>query len=172
MTEQLDLATLILTRKDQLSRQESGPVSFADLATRGGKDAHGIPVTTKGRVQQLAGGDISHWPAPATIRALARMLKVTEHTVILAAAVTLGFDPPNVARLVNLLPTADELSVLTDADHAAILGLIDHMITTRTAEFSAEQWALLWLTGEQQGIGATRSMGYGRYAVTHWERVA
>jgi len=37
-------------------------------------------------------------------------------------------------------------------------------------EFTAEQWALLWLTGEQQGIGATRSQGYGRYEVVNWER--
>jgi hypothetical protein len=37
-------------------------------------------------------------------------------------------------------------------------------------KFTPEQWALLWLTGEQQGIGATRSMGYGRYTVTRWEQ--
>ena len=38
-------------------------------------------------------------------------------------------------------------------------------------DFAAEEWALLWLTGEQQGIGATRSQGYGRYEVTRWERI-
>lgn len=38
-------------------------------------------------------------------------------------------------------------------------------------EFTEEQWALLWLTGGQQGLGATRSQGYGRYELTHWERV-
>lgn len=37
--------------------------------------------------------------------------------------------------------------------------------------FTDEQWALLWLTGEQQGLGATRSQGYGRYTVTSWEQV-
>lgn len=37
--------------------------------------------------------------------------------------------------------------------------------------FTAEQWGLLWLTGEQQGIGATRSQGYGRYHVTRWATV-
>lgn len=36
-------------------------------------------------------------------------------------------------------------------------------------EFTKEQWAMLWLTGEQQGIGATRSQGYGRYKVTCWD---
>lgn len=39
-------------------------------------------------------------------------------------------------------------------------------------DFSGEQWAMLWLTGEQNGIGATRSQGYGRYEVVRWERHA
>jgi hypothetical protein len=38
-------------------------------------------------------------------------------------------------------------------------------------EFTAEQWAMIWLTGEQQGIGASRSQGFGRYEVTDWERI-
>lgn len=38
-------------------------------------------------------------------------------------------------------------------------------------DFTAEQWAMLWLTGEQQGIGASRSQGFGRYEVTSWERL-
>lgn len=41
---------------------------------------------------------------------------------------------------------------------------------TADHDFSEEQWAMLWLTGQQQGIGATRSQGYGRYTVTRWER--
>lgn len=42
---------------------------------------------------------------------------------------------------------------------------------TTDYEFSAEEWALLWLTGEQQGLGANRSQGYGRYEVIAWERL-
>jgi hypothetical protein len=38
-------------------------------------------------------------------------------------------------------------------------------------EFKVEQLALLWLTAEQQGVGASRSQGYGRYDVTGWQRV-
>jgi hypothetical protein len=33
-----------------------------------------------------------------------------------------------------------------------------------------EQWAAIWLTGEQNGVGASRSQGFGRYTVTGWER--
>lgn len=36
-------------------------------------------------------------------------------------------------------------------------------------EFSDEFWAMLWLTGEQQGIGASRSQGFGRYEITAWD---
>jgi len=39
-------------------------------------------------------------------------------------------------------------------------------------EFSDTDWAMLWLTGEQQGIGASRSQGCGRYEVKRWERVS
>lgn len=38
--------------------------------------------------------------------------------------------------------------------------------------FTDEQWAMIWLTGEQQGIGATRSQGYGRYTVTRWDVIS
>jgi len=39
-------------------------------------------------------------------------------------------------------------------------------------QFTEKQWALLWLTGEQQGIGASRSQGFGRYEITSWEPVS
>lgn len=37
-------------------------------------------------------------------------------------------------------------------------------------DFSEKEWAAIWTSGEQQGIGASRSQGYGRYEVTRWER--
>jgi hypothetical protein len=38
-------------------------------------------------------------------------------------------------------------------------------------EFTQEQWAEMWLCGEQQGIGASRSQGNGRYTVIGFERI-
>jgi hypothetical protein len=35
--------------------------------------------------------------------------------------------------------------------------------------FTDKQWAVIWLTAEQQGIGASRSQGYGRFEVTRWD---
>lgn len=37
--------------------------------------------------------------------------------------------------------------------------------------FTEEEWAMVWLTAEQNGLGATRSQGYGRFKVTQWKRV-
>ena len=85
MDAQPDLAELILQSKDRTGR------SFAELARAAGTDEHGVPVITKGRVQQLADGDMSRWPSPSTIRGLARMMQVTERAVILACARRFGF---------------------------------------------------------------------------------
>lgn len=38
-------------------------------------------------------------------------------------------------------------------------------------EFSEKDWATIWLTGEMQGLGATRSMGYGTYRIEEWDKV-
>lgn len=38
-------------------------------------------------------------------------------------------------------------------------------------DFSDQEWAMIWLTGEEQGIGASRSQGFGRYRVTRWNRI-
>lgn len=37
-------------------------------------------------------------------------------------------------------------------------------------EFTEAQWETIWLTGEMQGLGATRSQGYGTYRVESWEQ--
>lgn len=37
-------------------------------------------------------------------------------------------------------------------------------------DFSAKEWAAIWTCGEQNGIGASRSQGFGRYEVTRWDR--
>lgn len=54
----------------------------------------------------------------------------------------------------EIIPVAEvEFSVITD--HS----------------FSEKEWAMLWVTAEQQGLGANRSQGYGRFEVIQWELV-
>jgi len=38
-------------------------------------------------------------------------------------------------------------------------------------EWTREEWGAIWLTGGNQGIGASRSQGYGRYNVIGWEQI-
>jgi hypothetical protein len=37
--------------------------------------------------------------------------------------------------------------------------------------FTAKDWAMILLTGERQGLGASRSQGYGQYTVVGWDLV-
>lgn len=39
-------------------------------------------------------------------------------------------------------------------------------------DFAAKEWAAIWTAGEQNGLGASRSQGYGRYQVTRWDKAA
>lgn len=38
-------------------------------------------------------------------------------------------------------------------------------------EYSEHEWAMIWTTAQQQGIGASRSQGYGVFDVVRWDRV-
>lgn len=38
-------------------------------------------------------------------------------------------------------------------------------------EWKPEEWGAIWLTGGNQGIGASRSQGYGRYNITRWDMI-
>jgi len=39
-------------------------------------------------------------------------------------------------------------------------------------DFTEKDWATIWMCGEQNGIGASRSQGYGRYEVVRWDKEA
>lgn len=38
-------------------------------------------------------------------------------------------------------------------------------------DYSDRDWATIWGCGQFQGLGASRSQGYGRYEVTRWDRL-
>lgn len=38
-------------------------------------------------------------------------------------------------------------------------------------KFDKEEWGLLFLTAEQNGLGASRSQGFGRFTVTDWKEL-
>lgn len=38
-------------------------------------------------------------------------------------------------------------------------------------DLTEKQWAMVWLTGQDQGLGASRSQGFGTYEMTDWRRL-
>lgn len=46
-----------------------------------------------------------------------------------------------------------------------------HFTVITDHDFTRKEWGMIWLTGQQQGIGASRSQGYGTYELVEWEQV-
>jgi hypothetical protein len=46
---------------------------------------------------------------------------------------------------------------------------VSFTVVTDSEELTRDRWGMLWLTGEQQGVGASRSQGFGRYEIVEWE---
>lgn len=92
---------------------------------------------------------------------------VAEHVFVVEDRLYLGVDEPSgsVQRFVQTW-RGSGISIQEYVEDAKLSATIetDH-------EFSEEEWAILWTTGERQGVGATRSQGFGRYYVTRWERL-
>lgn len=90
-----------------------------------------------------------------------------EHVFVLEDRIHLGVTEPTgiVQRFVHTpRGTGIQYEEYVEAAKLSLTVVSDH-------DFTAEQWAMIWLTGEQQGIGASRSQGFGRYEVTSWERL-
>jgi hypothetical protein len=91
-----------------------------------------------------------------------------EHVFILEDRLHLGVSEPSgiVQRFVHTpRGTGIQYEEYVEDAKVSFTVVTDH-------DFTDEQWAMIWLTGEQQGIGASRSQGFGRYEVTSWARTA
>lgn len=114
----------------------------------------------------VAAGKIERYKWGKTSKALLGFL--AEHVCVVEDKLHLGVtEPTGIAqRFVHTFRgTGIQYEEYVDGAEIAFTVITDHL-------FTDEQWAMIWLTGEQQGIGATRSQGYGRYTVTRWEREA
>jgi hypothetical protein len=92
---------------------------------------------------------------------------VAEHIMVVEDTLQLGVDQPS--RVLQSFPknprtgqTGIQYTEVIDEASFDFTIITDH-------KFADAEWAMLWLTGEQQGIGASRSQGFGRYEVTRWE---
>jgi hypothetical protein len=89
-----------------------------------------------------------------------------EHVFVMEDRLHLGTDEPTgvMQRFVHTFRgTGIQYEQFVEDAEVSFTVATDHL-------FTDEQWAMIWLTGEAQGIGASRSQGFGRYEVTRWDR--
>jgi hypothetical protein len=92
---------------------------------------------------------------------------VAEHIMVVEDTLNLGVTEPT--RILQSFPknprtgqTGIQYTEVIDEATFDFTVISDH-------KFTDEEWAMLWLTGEQQGVGAGRSQGFGRYEVVRWD---
>lgn len=92
-----------------------------------------------------------------------------EHVFVLEDRLHLGVTEPS--RVLQSFPK-NKRTNQTGIQYTEIVedAKVDFTIAT-DHKFTDEEWAMIWLTGEKQGIGASRSQGFGTYEVTRWDRL-
>lgn len=96
---------------------------------------------------------------------------LAEHVFVLEERIHLGVTEPtrinqSFLHKVGASGPIDAIQLNEIVEHADI-----EFTVTSDHEFSEKDWAMIWLTGERQGLGAARSQGFGLYTVTAWERL-
>jgi len=92
---------------------------------------------------------------------------VAEHIMVIEDTLELGVTEPS--RVLQSFPKNPRTGQ-TGIQYTEIIDETSFDFTVISDYgFTDHEWAMLWLTGEQQGIGASRSQGFGRYEVTRWE---
>jgi hypothetical protein len=94
-------------------------------------EVDGGHVLKAARWHQIATGQLRDFPAPRSVAAMANALGVSQETVILAAAKSLGLETRPRSVLAELLP--DTAAELPDACVSAILDLIRAMCAMQGA---------------------------------------
>ena len=87
-----------------------------------------------------------------------------EHVFVLEERLYLGVDEPN-GVLQQFVHTHRSSAI--QYQEFVTGAKIDFTVVT-DHDFTDEQWAMIWTTGELNGLGASRSQGHGTYAVTSW----
>lgn len=94
---------------------------------------------------------------------------VAEHIMVIEERLHLGVTEPS--KVIQSFPKNPRTGQ-TGIQYTEIIETAEFDFTVISDyAFTDEEWAMLWLTGEQQGVGASRSQGFGRYEVIKWEPV-
>lgn len=94
---------------------------------------------------------------------------IPEHVFIVEDVITLGVTEPTGVRqtFLHVMTKQGKVSAINYNEWIDLATL--RFTVLSDWEFTEQNWAALWLCGEQNGLGAQRSQGNGRYTVTRWD---
>lgn len=102
---------------------------------------------------------------------------IAEHVIIVEKTLVIGVPGPD-GKLVDVYEPTDILQSFPKNPITKQTGIqyceyvenahIDFTVVS-DYEFAEKEWAAIWLTGGNQGIGASRSQGYGRFDLVKWD---
>lgn len=105
---------------------------------------------------------------------------VAEHIIVVEDRLILGKFDPVTRKLVNVTECDEVIQSFPRNPMTRQTGIqytesvfnavVDFTIAS-DYPFTDQEWAAIWLTGGHQGIGASRSQGYGRYKVIEWKMI-
>lgn len=88
-----------------------------------------------------------------------------EHVHVLEDHLSLGCDEPSGIEQRFIHSRHGSAIQYEEVVHEATL----RFTVVTDYEFKERDWAMIWLTGEQEGIGGSRPQGCGRFTMTVWE---
>ena len=105
---------------------------------------------------------------------------VAEHNIVVEDILRLGQLDPATKKVIDVLEPSGIIQSFPKNPMTKQTGIqytehVDRAIVEFTIatdwDFTEKEWATIWLTGGNQGIGASRSQGYGRFDITKWQKL-
>jgi hypothetical protein len=104
---------------------------------------------------------------------------IAEHVIVVERTLTIGvkvdgkvvdvYEPTDILQSFPKNPITKQTGIqYTEFVENAV---IDFTVVT-DYDFTEREWAAMWVTGGNQGIGASRSQGYGRFEIQKWDKRA
>lgn len=117
----------------------------------------------------IQGGRLSARGWGTTNKALKGYL--AEHIFVIEDRISLGVvEPTGIAqRFIHKMTPKGPVSAFQCEQYITDAKLTFTIETDH--DFKEDEWAAIWLTAERNGLGASRSQGFGTFTVTEWDSI-
>ncbi len=103
---------------------------------------------------------------------------IAEHVIVVEDEIVVGVRDPETSKVIDAKTPSgiaqsfprNPITRQTGIQYTeyVIDAFLEFTIAT-DYKFSEAEWAAMWLTGGNQGIGASRSQGFGKFDITQWK---